>query len=40
MVQELDPHAQELLEQYKSLLNVYTQMAEIIPQKLKEIFGE
>ena len=40
MVQELDPHSQELLEQYKSLLNVYTQMAEIIPQKLKEIFDE
>ena len=40
MVQDLDSHAQELLEQYKSLLNVYTQMAEIIPQKLKEIFDD
>ena len=40
MAQELDPHAQELLEQYKSLLPVYTQMAEVIPEKLKEFFAE
>jgi ppGpp synthetase/RelA/SpoT-type nucleotidyltranferase len=36
----LDPHAQDLLAQYKSFLPVYEQMAEIIPQKLKEIFDE
>ena len=36
----LDPHAQELLAQYKALLPVYTQMAEIIPEKLKEFFAE
>ena len=40
MAQELDPHAQELLTQYKSLLPVYTQMAEVIPEKLKEFFAE
>ena len=40
MAQELDIHAQELLAQYKSLLPVYTQMAEVIPEKLKEFFTE
>ena len=40
MAQELDAHAQELLAQYKSLLPVYTQMADIIPEKLKEFFSE
>ena len=35
-VQNLDPHAQELLQQYRSLLPVYTQMADIIPERLKE----
>ena len=40
MVQELDLHAQELMAQYKSLLPVYAQMAEIIPEKLKEFFAE
>ncbi|MBO4467319.1 MAG: hypothetical protein J5745_04345 [Bacteroidales bacterium] len=40
MAQELDPHAQELLAQYKSLLPVYTQMAEVIPEKLKGFFAE
>ena len=36
----LDPHAQQLLEQYKGLLPVYEKMAEIIPLKLKEFFAE
>ena len=40
MAQELDLHSQELLAQYKSLLPVYTQMAEVIPEKLKEFFTE
>lgn len=40
MNQQLDPHAQELLAQYESLLPVYTQMAEVIPGKLKEFFDE
>ena len=38
--QNLDPHAQELLAQYRELLPVYTQMAEVIPDKLKEFFVE
>ena len=40
MKQELDPHVQELLEQYRSLLPVYTQMADLIPERLKEFFEE
>ena len=36
----LDPHGQELLEQYRALLPVYTQMADVIPEKLKEFFAE
>ncbi len=40
MVQELDTHAQELLAQYESLLPVYTQMADIIPEKLKGFFND
>ena len=40
MAQELDPHAQELLAQYRSHLPVYTQMAEVIPERLKEFFAE
>ena len=40
MQQELDTHAQELLAQYDSLLPVYTQMADIIPEKLKGFFDE
>ncbi|MBO4585706.1 MAG: hypothetical protein J5675_03800 [Bacteroidales bacterium] len=40
MVEGLDIHAQELLAQYESLLPVYTQMAEIIPEKLKGFFSE
>ena len=38
--QTLDSHAQELLAQYQSLLPVYSQMAEVIPGKLKEFFDE
>ena len=40
MAQELDPHAQELLAQYRSHLPVYTQMAEVIPERLKGFFAE
>ena len=40
MVQELDPHAQELLAQYKSHLPEFKQMAQLIPEKLKEAFDE
>ena len=38
--QSLDPHGQELLEQYRELLPVYTQMVEVIPEKLKGFFAE
>ena len=38
--QNLDPHSQELLDQFRSYLPVYTQMAEVIPCKLKEFFAE
>ena len=40
MVKELAPHAQELLAQFRSLLSVYTKMAEVIPERLKEFFAE
>ena len=40
MIQELDIHAQELLAQYKTLLPVYTRMAEVIPEKLKGFFAD
>ena len=36
----LDLHSQELLEQYHSLLPIYTQMADVIPAKLKDFFAE
>ena len=36
----LDPHSRQLLEEYKALLPVYEQMAEIIPERLKEFFAE
>ena len=39
-MQELDPHAQELLAQYDHLLPVFTQMEKVIPEKLKEIFDD
>ena len=37
---ELDPHAKELMGQYKTLLPVYRQMAAVIPEKLKAFFDE
>ena len=36
----MDTHSQELLEQYRSLLPIYSKMAEIIPERLKEFFAE
>ena len=36
----LDAHTQELIAQYKSLLPVYTQMADVIPERLKGFFAE
>ena len=38
--QALDPHTQELLSQYRSLLPVYSEMAEKIPDSLKGFFSE
>lgn len=40
MMQDIDAHAQELLAQYRSLLPVYKKMAEVIPEKLKELIAE
>ena len=40
MAHELDPHAQELLAQYDTLLPVYSQMDKVIPVKLKEFFDD
>ncbi len=40
MNQNLSPHTQELLEQYRKLLPVYEKMADVIPEKLKEFFDE
>lgn len=36
----MDTHSQELLEQYRSLLPIYSKMAEIIPEKLKGFFDD
>ncbi|MBQ9583724.1 MAG: hypothetical protein IJR25_05315 [Bacteroidales bacterium] len=36
----LDPHSEQLLEQYRALLPVYSKMAEVIPEKLQEFFAE
>ena len=36
----LDSHAEELLSQYRALLPVYDEMAEVIPEKLKRFFDE
>ena len=36
----LDPHAQELLAQYRTLLPVFTEMANTLPERLKEFFNE
>ncbi|MBO4557771.1 MAG: hypothetical protein J5693_04085 [Bacteroidales bacterium] len=38
--QTLDPHSELLLEQYRSLLPVYSKMAEDIPERLKGFFAE
>ena len=38
--QPLDRHAREIMEQYRSLLPVYSKMAEVIPQRLKGFFDE
>ena len=35
-----DPHVQELMEQYRSLLPVFSRMAEVIPERLKDFFDE
>ena len=35
-----NPHTQDLLAQYRQLLPIYEKMAEVIPEKLKEFFGE
>ena len=40
MNQNLSPHTQELLEQYRCLLPVYEKMADVIPEKLREFFDE
>ena len=41
MIQDsLDPHSQELIEQYRALMPVYTKMAEVIPQRLKSVFSD
>ena len=36
----LDPHAQELLAQFRSLLPIYSELDRVIPEKLKEFFAE
>ena len=36
----LDFHQQELLDQYRSMLPIYTEMAEVIPDKLQEFFSK
>ena len=38
--QSLEPHTQQLIEQYRRLLPVYTEMAEVIPEKLRGFFDE
>ena len=38
--QTTDPHALELLSQYRNLLPVFTKMAEVIPDRLKAFFAE
>ena len=38
--QTLDPHAQELISQFRELQPVFAQMAEVIPDKLKGFFEE
>ena len=38
--QSLDPHAQDLLGQYRSLLPVFSQMADVIPDRLRNFFAD
>lgn len=38
--QSLDPHAQALLGQYRSLLSVFSQMADVIPDRLRNFFAD
>ena len=40
MTPKLDPHTQELLAQYQSLLPVYSQMEKVIPDKVKEVLDD
>ena len=40
MIQELDTHAQELMAQYESLLPVYKQLEQVVPEKLRGFFEE
>ena len=40
VMQSIDPHVEELLGQYRGLLHVFSQMAEVIPDKLKGFFEE
>lgn len=40
IMKTLDPHSEDLLQQYRDLLPVYTKMADIIPEKLKGFFEE
>ena len=39
-MQQLDPHAQEMLAQYNRLLPVFTQMEKVIPERLKGFFDD
>ena len=39
-METLDSHAQGLIEQYRSYLPIYKQMADVIPNKLKDFFAE
>ena len=39
-MQTLDHHSEELLQQYRNLLPVYTQMADVIPERLKGFIDE
>ena len=36
----LDPHGEQILREYRSLLPVYTKMEEVIPGKIKEFFDQ
>lgn len=38
--QKLDPHCQKLIEEYRSLLPVYSHIAEIIPERLRSFFDD